>query len=78
MTVAFAELRERADRRWQELNGAAWIRVGGGVSGEAAGCDDVIEAFNSELQSSGVTGTVVQIRRFDDGIPRQKSFTIDS
>ena len=61
MTVAFAELRERADRRWQELNGAAWIRVGGGVSGEAAGCDEVIEAFNSELQSGGGSGTVSRV-----------------
>ena len=61
MTVAFAELRERADRRWQELNDAAWIRVGGGVSGEAAGCDEVIEAFNSELQSSGTSGTVSRV-----------------
>jgi NADH:ubiquinone oxidoreductase subunit F (NADH-binding)/(2Fe-2S) ferredoxin len=61
MTVAFAELRERADRRWQELNDTAWIRVGGGVSGEAAGCDDVIEAFNSELESSGTTGTVTRV-----------------
>jgi NADH:ubiquinone oxidoreductase subunit F (NADH-binding)/(2Fe-2S) ferredoxin len=61
MTVAFAELRERADRRWQELNDAAWIRVGGGVSGEAAGCDEVIEAFNSELQSTGVTATVSRV-----------------
>jgi NADH:ubiquinone oxidoreductase subunit F (NADH-binding)/(2Fe-2S) ferredoxin len=61
MTVAFAELRERADRRWQVLNDATWIRVGGGVSGEAAGCDEVIEAFNSELQSTGVTGTVSRV-----------------
>ena len=63
MAVAFDELRQRADARWQDLTAGpkAWIRVGGGVSGEAAGCDAVIEAFEKAIADTGAEAVVSRV-----------------
>ena len=49
---AFEDLKRRAADRWHTLNNNpnGWIRVGGGVSGEAAGAgDEVFEAVKESL-----------------------------
>ncbi len=63
MAVAFEELRQRADARWQDLTAGpkAWIRVGGGVSGEAAGCDAVIEAFEKAIADTDAKAAVSRV-----------------
>ena len=63
MAVAFEELRQHADTRWQDLVAGpkAWIRVGGGVSGEAAGCDAVIEAFEKAIADTGAEAVVSRV-----------------
>ncbi len=45
MPTPFEELQARAAKRWEELTTgeSAWIRVGGGTSGQAAGADAVLE-----------------------------------
>ena len=47
MTTPFEELQSRAKARWEELTSgdSAWIRIGGGTSGQAVGADAVLNAF---------------------------------
>ena len=63
MAVAFVELRERADRRWQDLTQGqeAWVRVGGGVSGEAAGSDAIVEAFGKAVESAAASPNISRV-----------------
>ena len=53
MSTPFEELQARAKKRWEELTSgdSAWIRVGGGTSGQAAGADAVLDAFRSYVES---------------------------
>ncbi len=63
MAVAFDDLRQRADNEWDELTRGqrAWIRVGGGVSGETAGADAVADALREAVESSGTSATVTRV-----------------
>jgi len=51
MSVAFSELRQKADAEWQALTAGdkPWIRVGLGTSGEAAGADEAYAALTEAL-----------------------------
>ena len=63
MPTPFEELKTRATKRWEELTAgeSAWIRVGGGSSGQAAGADSVFEAFKDAIGSSGANATVSMV-----------------
>lgn len=63
MSVAFDELRNGARQHWESLTQgeAAWIRVGGGVSGEAAGADAVADALQSAIQETGAGARVSRV-----------------
>ena len=63
MSTPFEELQSRAKKRWEELTSgdSAWIRVGGGTSGQAAGADAVLDAFKSSVESSGVNANVSMV-----------------
>ena len=60
MSVAFAELRREAEAAWQQLTGGdrAWIRVGLGTSGEAAGAEEVFEAVRDAVETAGLSANV--------------------
>ncbi|MBT3941342.1 MAG: NADH-quinone oxidoreductase subunit F [Chloroflexi bacterium] len=51
MSVAFNELRQKADTEWQGLTAGdkPWIRVGLGTSGEAAGAEEAYDALKEAL-----------------------------
>ncbi len=51
MPTAFEELTSRANDRWKELTESSkpWVRVGGGVSGQAAGSDEAFAAVRESL-----------------------------
>jgi NADH:ubiquinone oxidoreductase subunit F (NADH-binding)/(2Fe-2S) ferredoxin len=57
MSTAYEELKQRATRRWQELTAGdrPWIRIGGGVSGQASGSEEILEK----------TREVVRARKLD-------------
>ena len=63
MSTPFEDLQARAAKRWSELTEgeSAWIRVGGGTSGQAAGADAVLEAFKSSVESTGVNANVSMV-----------------
>ena len=63
MSTPFEELQARAKKRWEELTAgdSAWIRVGGGTSGQAAGADAVLDAFRTSVESSGVNANVSMV-----------------
>ncbi len=63
MAVAFQELLQRAEQRWQDLSRGqrAWVRIGGGVSGESAGSDAVEEAFEKALEAVGVDANLTRV-----------------
>ncbi len=62
-TTDFDSILAEAQRRWQALtNGdCPWIRVGTGMSGEAAGGFEVVSAVNSALQEFGVDANVSDV-----------------
>ena len=51
MSVAFSELRQKADAEWVSLTAGdkPWVRVGLGTSGEAAGAEDAYDALVESL-----------------------------
>lgn len=63
MSTSFEELQSRAMEHWEELTTGkrAWIRVGGGTSGQAAGADAVMSAFETAVESSGVDAYVSMV-----------------
>ena len=63
MTTLFEELQSRAKTRWEELTSGdrAWIRIGGGTSGQAAGADAVLDAFRSSVESLSVDANVSMV-----------------
>ncbi|HCI86782.1 MAG TPA: NADH-quinone oxidoreductase subunit F, partial [Dehalococcoidia bacterium] len=63
MPTQFEELQARANKRWAELTegDSAWIRVGGGTSGQAAGADAVFDAAKSAVESTGVNANVSMV-----------------
>ena len=63
MPTTFEELQVRAAKRWDELTSgeSAWVRVGGGTSGQAVGADAVFEAFKSSVKSTGVSANVSMV-----------------
>jgi NADH-quinone oxidoreductase subunit F len=63
MTAQYEELRARAETRWKELTAGSlpWVRVGGGVSGEAAGADAATAAINQALARLGKRANVTRV-----------------
>ena len=63
MPTPFEELKARASKRWNELTRGekAWIRVGGGTSGQAAGADFVFDSFKSTVESKGANANVSMV-----------------
>lgn len=63
MPTPFEELQARAAERWEELTAGerAWIRVGGGSSGQAVGSDKVFDAFKEAVASSGAEANVSMV-----------------
>ena len=60
MSVAFSELRQKADKEWQALTAGdkPWVRVGLGTSGEAAGAQAAYEALAEALGSEATVSLV--------------------
>ena len=58
--MAFAELRDEADRRWAGITSGdrPWIRVGTALCGKAAGCDAVMDALHRALERHGASALV--------------------
>ncbi|MDA1279239.1 MAG: SLBB domain-containing protein [Chloroflexi bacterium] len=63
MATPFEELQASASKRWTELTTGenAWIRVGGGTSGQAVGADRVFDAFTVAVESSGAKARVSMV-----------------
>jgi len=63
VSVAFDELRARADARWSALvdGKGPWVRVGYGTSGQAAGADVAYEAAAEAIQEAGIDATVTRV-----------------
>lgn len=63
MTASFEQLKTRAQQRWNELTAGAlpWIRVGGGVSGEAAGAHEVTLALNKAIEKANRRANVTRV-----------------
>ena len=61
MTAAFAQLRQQADRRWQELHARPWIRVGTGLLANAAGAHDTFDALRRAVEKLGLSATVSEV-----------------
>lgn len=63
MAADFLELQQEALRRWEALTNGdrPWIRVGTALCGQAAGAELIVEAFQSELEKSGLTAQVSRV-----------------
>ena len=62
MTVTFYEIREKADAGWNELTSVRpWIRIGTALCGQAAGAEEVADAFEAELKVQGLDATVSRV-----------------
>ena len=63
MAPSFLELEMEAARRWNGISAGhrPWIRIGTALCGKAAGCDDVIGALESALESQGTSALVTQV-----------------
>ena len=63
MGSSFLELETEAARRWNGISTGdrPWIRIGTALCGKAAGCDDVIGALESILESQGTSALVTQV-----------------
>ena len=63
MPTPFEELKTRALKRWGEFTSdeKAWIRIGGGTSGQASGADLVFDSFKSTVDSSGANANVSMV-----------------
>jgi len=61
MSISFEELQSRAMEHWGKLTTRSWIRVGGGTSGQAAGADEVMAAFETAVESSGADASVSMV-----------------
>ena len=61
--LTISKSREEAQRRWEMLTaaGSPWIRVGTALCGQAAGADQVVETFISELDSQGLNAQVSRV-----------------
>ncbi len=63
MAADFLEIQEEALRRWEALTDgdSPWIRVGTALCGQAAGADQVIATFISELERQGLNAQVSRV-----------------
>ena len=63
MPTPFEELKTRALKRWGEFTSdeKAWIRIGGGTSGQASGADLVFDSFKSTVDSSSANANVSMV-----------------
>ncbi len=63
MPVTFEELTAKSQARWQRLTAGTqpWVRVGYGISGQAAGADAVFEAAKAGVQSHGAGAEVTRV-----------------
>ena len=58
MTKTFDQLAEEARIRWNTLNEKPWIRVGGGLSGQAVGSDAILAAAQNAVTALESDATV--------------------
>ena len=60
MSVAFSELRQKADSEWQTLTAGdrPWVRVGLGASGAAAGAEEIYAALTEAIGSEATVSFV--------------------
>ena len=60
MPTPFEELKTRALKRWDAFTSGekAWIRIGGGTSGQASGADLVFDSFKSTVEGLGANANV--------------------
>ncbi|SVB43381.1 uncharacterized protein METZ01_LOCUS196235, partial [marine metagenome] len=63
MPTPFEELKTRALKHWDEFTSGekAWIRIGGGTSGQAAGADSVFDSFKSTVEGVGANANVSMV-----------------
>jgi len=63
MVLSFQDINSQAATRWQGLTAGdrPWVRVGTALCGEAAGCDDVLDALASALERHGVEANVSRV-----------------
>ncbi len=63
MASSFQEIVVEAQTRWQDLTfgDRPWIRIGTALCGKAAGCDSVLAAIESALESQGAQANISQV-----------------
>jgi NADH-quinone oxidoreductase subunit F len=63
LALDFQDIRSKAEERWRSLTEGdrPWIRVGAALCGQAAGCDDVIEAIEASLAQNGLSAQVTRV-----------------
>ncbi len=63
MAVAFDEIQHQARERWQALTAGdvPWIRVGTGISGQAAGAEQIVAAIEVQLSQQGLEAQVSRV-----------------
>ncbi len=63
MPLTFDQLTEKSKARWQQLTAGTrpWIRVGYGISGQAAGADAVLDAAVGACKAMGVDAEVTRV-----------------
>ncbi|MBI4299010.1 MAG: SLBB domain-containing protein [Chloroflexi bacterium] len=61
--ATYAELKAKADERWQTLahGDRAWVRVGTAICGKAAGASLVVESLKAELSRRGVQAHLSEV-----------------
>ena len=63
MPTPFEELKTRALKRWAEFTSdeKAWIRIGGGASGQASGADVVFDSFKNTVDGLDANANVSMV-----------------
>ena len=63
MVLSYQEIHAQASSRWRSLTSGdrPWVRVGTALCGEAAGCQEVLDALGSALERHGVDANVSRV-----------------